>query len=251
VIQDARIHYVIEKGGEQPNIVPDYARSWYYVRAPERNQVEYLYNWVLDIAEGAAKMTRTEMKYESMGGLYNLIPNKTICEKITSNMREIGVPKYDEEDLEFAQKISESIPPEMKYEEMKESKRPNWESLLDKLLDDEVPDLWGEGLVSHGSTDVADVSWQIPAVEFSTATWVLGTPGHSWQNVAQSGVGIGHKSLIFAAKVMAATSIDLLTDTKLLKSANKEHKQRLVGKEYKSPLPLGIQPPLDIWNKSV
>jgi len=251
VIQDARIHYVVEKGGEQPNIVPDYARSWYYVRAPERDQVEYLYNWVLDIAEGATKMTRTEMKYESMGGLYNLIPNKTICKKITSNMREIGVPKYDEEDLEFAQKISESIPPEMKYEEMKESKRPNWESLLDKLLDDEVPDPWGEGLVSHGSTDVADVSWQIPAVEFSTATWVLGTPGHSWQNVAQSGVGIGHKSLIFAAKVMAATSIDLLTDTELLKRANKEHKQRLAGKEYKSPLPLGIQPPLDIWNKSV
>jgi aminobenzoyl-glutamate utilization protein B len=119
------------------------------------------------------------------------------------------------------------------------------------MLDDEVPDPWGEGLVSHGSTDVADVSWQIPAVEFSTATWVLGTPGHSWQNVAQSGVGIGHKSLIFAAKVMAATGIDLLTDTGVLKRAKKEHKQRLAGKEYKSPLPSGIQPPLDIWNKTV
>jgi aminobenzoyl-glutamate utilization protein B len=250
VIQDARIHYVVEKGGEQPNIVPDYARSWYYVRAPERDQVEYLFKWVLDIAEGAARMTRTEMKHESMGGLYNLIPNKIISDRITSNMREIGVPKYDEEDLEFAKKISESIPPEMKYEEMKESKRPNWERLLDKLLDDEVPDPWGEGLVSHGSTDVADVSWQIPAVEFSTATWVLGTPGHSWQNVAQSGVGIGHKSLIFAAKVMAATGIDLLTDMGLLKRAKKEHKQRLAGKEYRNPLPSGIQPPLNIWNKS-
>jgi aminobenzoyl-glutamate utilization protein B len=251
VIQDARIHYIVEKGGEQPNIVPDYARSWYYVRAPERDQVEYLYKWVLDIAEGAARMTRTEMKHESMGGLYNLIPNKTISEKITSNMREIGVSKYDEEDLKFAKKISNSIPPEMKYEKLRESRRPNWERLLDKLLDDEVPDPWGEGLVSHGSTDVADVSWQTPAVEFSTATWVLGTPGHSWQNVAQSGVGIGQKSLIFAAKVMAATGIDLLTDTGLLKRAKKEHKQRLTGKEYKSPLPSGIQPPLNIWNTTV
>ena len=86
-------------------------------------------------------------------------------------------------------------------------------------------------------------------MEFNTATWVLGTPGHSWQNVAQSGVGIGHKSLIFAAKVMAATGIDLLTDAELMKNAKKEHKQRLAGKEYKCPLPPGVQPPLDIWNK--
>ena len=250
VIQDARIHYVVEKGGRQPNIVPDYARSWYYVRAPERDQVEYIYNWVLDIAEGAAKMTRTEMRRESMGGLYNLIPNRTIAERITRNMREIGVPKYSEEEMKFAKKISESIPPEMKYEDLRESKRPGWERLVDKLLDDEVPDPWGEGLVSHGSTDVGDVSWQTPTVEFNTATWVLGTPGHSWQNVAQSGVSIGHKSLIFAAKVMAATGIDLLTDTDLLKKAKEEHKQRMAGKEYKSPLPSEMQPPLDVWSKS-
>ncbi len=250
VIQDARIHYVVEKGGRQPNIVPDYARSWYYVRAPERDQVEYIYNWVLDIAEGAAKMTRTEMRRESMGGLYNLIPNRTIAERITCNMREIGVPKYSEEEMKFAKKISESIPPEMKYEDLRESKRPGWERLVDKLLDDEVPDPWGEGLVSHGSTDVGDVSWQTPTVEFNTATWVLGTPGHSWQNVAQSGVSIGHKSLIFAAKVMAATGLDLLTDTDLLKRAKEEHKQRMAGKEYKSPLPSEMQPPLDVWSKS-
>jgi len=251
VIQDARLHYVIEKGGEQPNIVPDYARSWYYVRAPERDQVKYIRNWVFDIAEGAAKMTRTEMKYESMGGLYNLIPNKTIAETIISNMRDIGVPKYNDEELKFAEKISKSIPLEMKIEDLRESMRPDWKRLLDKLLDDEVPDSWGEGSVSHGSTDVADVSWQTPAVEFNTATWVLGTPGHSWQNVAQSGVGLGHKSLIFAAKVMAATGIDLLTDTGLLKKAKKEHKQRIADKKYKCPLPPEMQPPLGIWQKSV
>ena len=250
VIQDARIHYVVEKGGGQPNIVPDYARSWYYVRAPERDQVEYIYNWVLDVAEGAAKMTRTEMRHESMGGLYNLIPNRTIAERITGNMREIGVPKYSEEEMKFAEKISESIPPEMKYEDLRESKRPGWERLVDKLLDDEVPDPWGEGLVSHGSTDVGDVSWQTPTVEFNTATWVLGTPGHSWQNVAQSGVSVGHKSLIFAAKVMAATGLDLLTSTDLLKRAKEEHKKRVAGKEYTSPLPSEMQPPLDVWSKS-
>jgi len=251
IIQDARLHYVIEKGGTQPNIVPDYAQSWYYVRAPERDQVEYIYSWVLDIAEGAAKMTRTEMKHEFMGGLYNLVPNRTIAERITSNMRAVGVPKYDEEDLQFAKKISESISSEMKLEELRESKRPGWEKLVDKLLDDDVPDPWGEGQVSHGSTDVGDVSWQTPTVEFNTATWVLGTPGHSWQNVAQSGVGIGHKSLIFAAKVMAATGIDLLIDADFLKKATEEHKQRLAGKKYKCPMPSGMKPPLDAWKKSI
>jgi len=250
VIQDARIHYIIEKGGNQPNIVPDYARSWYYVRAPEREQVEFIYKWVIDIAEGAAKMTRTELRHEYLGGLYNRIPNKIISETIVRNMREIGLPKYTDEDIRFAEEIAKSIPLEMKIEALRKSKRPGWERLIDKLIDDEIPDPWGEGDVSHGSTDVADVSWQIPTVEFSTATWVLGTPGHSWQAVAQSGVGLGHKSLIFAAKVMATTAIDLMTDEDLLREAKEEFKQRLRGRKYKSPIPPDVKPPLDIWEKS-
>jgi len=250
IIQDARIHYMIEKGGNQPNIVPDYARSWYYVRAPEREQVEFIYKWVLDIAEGAAKMTRTELRHEFLGGLYNKIPNKIISETVVRNMREIGLPKYTDEELRFAEEIAKSIPLEMKIEALRRSKRPGWEKLIDKLIDDEIPDPWGEGDVSHGSTDVADVSWQTPTVEFSTATWVLGTPGHSWQAVAQSGVGLGHKSLIFAAKVMAATAIDLMTDDDLLNEAKEEFKQRLRGRKYKSPIPPEMKPPLDVWEKS-
>jgi aminobenzoyl-glutamate utilization protein B len=250
VIQDARIHYRIEKGGQQPNIVPDYARSWYYVRAPERDQVEFIYNWVLDIAEGAAKMTRTELKHELIGGLYNVVPNKTIAETIVRNMREIGTPEYSREELKFGERIAESITPEMKFEALRGSKRPGWKKLLDKLIDDEVPDPWGEGEVSHGSTDVGDVSWQTPTVEFNTAAWVFGTPGHSWQNVAQSGVGLGHKSLVFAAKVMAVSVIDLLVDDGLLARAKQEHKQRITGKEYKCPIPVDAEPPLNIWNKS-
>ncbi|RLI01586.1 amidohydrolase [Candidatus Bathyarchaeota archaeon] len=250
IIQDARIHYIIEKGGNQPNIVPDYARSWYYVRAPEREQVEYIYDWVLEIAEGAAKMTRTKLRHEFIGGLYNVIPNKVISEVIVRNMREIGLPKYTDEEIRFAEEIAKSIPPEMKIEALRRSKRPGWEKLIDKLIDDEIPDPWGEGEVSHGSTDVAEVSWQTPTVEFGTATWVLGTPGHSWQVVAQSGVGLGHKSLIFAAKTMAATAIDLMMNEDLLKKAKEEHKQRLRGREYTPPIPPEMKPPLDIWEKS-
>jgi aminobenzoyl-glutamate utilization protein B len=249
IIQDARVHYMIERGGEQPNIVPDYARSWYYVRAPEREQVEFIYDWILDIAEGAAKMTRTRLRHEFLGGLYNRIPNKAIAEVIVKNMREIGLPEYRDEDLRFAEEIAKTIPREMKIEALRRSKRPGWERLVDKLVDDEIPDPWGEGETSHGSTDVSDVSWQAPTVEFSTATWILGTPGHSWQATAQSGVGLGHRSLIFAAKVMASAVIDLMTNLDLLREAKEEHKQRLSGREYKPPIPPEMQPPLDAWTE--
>ncbi|UCE15770.1 MAG: amidohydrolase [Candidatus Bathyarchaeota archaeon] len=249
VIQDARIHYVIEKGGNQPNIVPSYARSWYYVRAPERDQLEFICNWIIDISRGAAIMTKTEVKVEFCEGVYNYIPNRTITELIVKNMREIGLPKYSAEDWKFAEEIAKTIDPEMKVAQLKKSKRPGWERLVDKLMDDEVPDPWGEGETSHGSTDVADVSWQTPTVEFGTASGVLGTPGHSWQDVAQGGVGLGHKSLIFAAKVMAATTIDLLTKKDVLNKAKKEHRRRIGNKKYKSPIPPDHKPPLDVWEK--
>ncbi|MCW3985176.1 MAG: M20 family metallopeptidase [Candidatus Bathyarchaeota archaeon] len=249
VVQDARIHYIIEKGGDQPNIVPPYSRSWYYVRAPERDQMMFIYDWVLDIARGAALMTRTELKVEFIEGDHNYIPNKTISELIVKNMREIGLPKYADDDLKFANQIAETITPEMKNAQLRKSKRPGWERLVDELIDPELPDPWGEGETSHGSTDVADVSWQTPTVEFSTATWILGTPAHSWQAVAQSGVGLGHKSLIFAAKVMATTVIDLLTNEDELNKAKKEHNRRISNAKYVSPIPTDKKPPLDVWEK--
>jgi len=249
VIQDARIHYVVEKGGNQPNIVPHYARSWYYVRAPERDEVEYIFDWIVDVAKGAAMMTRTELKMEFEAGLYNVIPNRTIAELIVKNMRQIGLPTYSREELKFAEEVAKTIPRESKVTQLKKTKRPGWERLVDKLMDDEIPDPWGDGEYSHGSTDVADVSWHVPTVEFGTATWVLGTPGHSWQNVAQSRVGLGHKSLVFSAKVMAGTALDLLANEKLIAKAKEEHRRRLGNRKYKSPIPVDHKPPLDIWEK--
>jgi aminobenzoyl-glutamate utilization protein B len=194
-------------------------------------------------------MTQTQYKVEFIKGVYNKIPNRTIAETIVKNMRLIGLPKYSDEDIKFAQEIAKTIPMETKINQLKKSKRPGWEKLIDKLMDDEIPDPWGEGEISHGSTDVAEISWKTPTVEFGTATWVLGTPGHSWQNVAQSGVGLGHKSLIFAAKTMAATALDLLTTPELLQKAKEEHAKRLRGRQYKSPIPPDHKPPLDAWKK--
>jgi aminobenzoyl-glutamate utilization protein B len=249
VIQEARIHYVIDSGGGQPNVVPAFARSWYYVRAPEREQVESIYKRVLDIAKGAALMTGTTHEVEFLEGLYNNIPNRPLAELVVKNMREIGTPKYTEGERSFAREVAKTISKEEKLEQLRKSKRPGWEKLLDVYLDESVPDPWGEGEVSPGSTDVAEVSWQMPTVEFSTATCILGTPGHSWQVAAFSGTSIGHKSLIFASKTIAASVIDLLENPEILKKAREDFATRLRGRVYKSPLSPDSKPPLDAWKK--
>lgn len=100
-------------------------------------------------------------------------------------------------------------------------------------------------MVGAGSTDVSDVSWVAPTIEFGTTCWMLGTPGHSWQVVAQDGMSIGHKGLIFSTKVHAATALELLTKPQLLKRVKDEWVERLAGREYKPPIPRDLRPPLD------
>jgi aminobenzoyl-glutamate utilization protein B len=243
VIDKARIHYIIEVGGLQPNIVPEYARVWYLIRAPERDQLESIYRRVLKIAEGAAMMAEVRLEVEFLKGIHNKLPNRTLSEVVTTNMREIGAPEYSEEEMEFAEAIAQTITPEEKREALRKTERPGWEELMDVIIDRSVPDPWDEGKPGRGSTDVADVSWQAPTMEFRTTTFVLGTPGHSWQVVAQSASGLGHKSLIFASKVIAGAAIDLLTRRGLLERAWEELGDRIGGRTYKSPIPREMKPP--------
>jgi len=246
VIEKARIHYVIEEGGGQPNVVPDYARSWYYIRAPRRDQVDPLFERIEKIAEGAALMTGTELKIDHDGGLYNVIPSRALSEVVTANMREVGAPEYTEEELEFAAKIAESFPKKSKIDGLRKRKVPDWEKYVDVDLVTDILDPWDEGETSAGSTDVADVSWVTPAIEFSTACNVLGAPGHSWQFVACSGGSIGHKSLMFAAKTMAGSILDLMTKPELLEKIKAEHEKRLEGQTYEPVGDPDRKPPLDM-----
>jgi aminobenzoyl-glutamate utilization protein B len=253
VIQDARIHYVIEKGGGQPNVVPDYARSWYYIRAPERSQVEEIYKRINKIAEGASLMTETDYKIDLIAAIYNKIPSKTLSELVTENMRDVGHPGWTDEELEFAKKIAETIDQKAKMESLKQRKVPDYQKYKDVNLVTDILDAWNDGEISHGSTDVSDVSWQCPTMEFNTSCNILGAPGHDWRFTAVSGMSIGHKSLIFAAKTMAASALDLFTKPEILEEAWKEHEERLGGREYSSPIPEDIDPPLEIakeaWEK--
>ncbi|RLI55493.1 MAG: amidohydrolase [Candidatus Thorarchaeota archaeon] len=246
VVQEARIHYVIEKGGQQPNVVPPYARTWYYVRAPERSQVDQIYDWILKIADGADLMARTTHKVEFLEGTYNVLPNRELSELVVSNMRTIGSPSYTKEELDFAKTLMKTVPKEDKIAGLRQSKRPGWENLVDVLMDDTIPDPWNEGEVMPGSTDVADVSWVTPTLEFTTATVPIGVPGHSWQFVAVCGMGLGHKSLIFAAKTLAASALDLMTDPTLLEKVRAEFDRRKAGRKYKCAIPSNVKPPLEV-----
>jgi aminobenzoyl-glutamate utilization protein B len=245
VVQETRIHYVIEDGGHEPNVVPAYARSWYYIRAPERDLVDKYYAWLLRIADGADLMAGTTHKVRFLTGAHNGIPNRPLAELVVANMREIGAPTYTEEEKAFAAQLAQSVSREEKHATLRKSHLPDALELMDTNINTRIYDVYGEGQVSGGSTDVAEVSWVTPTVEFSTAAFVVAMPGHSWQHSAVSGTSIAHKSTLFAAKVMASTVLDLLTDREALDSAQEDWERRLGGRTYASPLPADLEPPLD------
>jgi len=248
VVQEARIHYIVEEGGEQPNVVPPYARTWYYVRAPRRDQVDQYYDWILRIADGADQMARTTHRVKFLTGVHNGMPNRPLAELIVANMREIGAPTYTEEELEFARKLGETTPHEEKMSRLRKLAEilPSALELEHVDLDTNIYDPFGEEIKGGGgSSDVADVAWNTPTQQFSTAYFVVGAPGHSWQHTAIGGTSIGHKSTVFASKVMAATVIDLLTNPERLKAAKEDWENRMKGLVYKSPLPPDLKPPLD------
>ncbi|MDF1512883.1 MAG: amidohydrolase [Anaerolineae bacterium] len=246
IIQEARIHYVIEEGGHEPNVVPAYARSWYYVRAPTRALVEEYYDRILKIADGADLMVGTTHKVRFLTGVHNTIQNHPLARLVTQNMREIGAPEYTLEELAFAREIGTSVQKDAKRARLERSYLPDAIELLDVDLNRRIYEPYGEERKGGGgSTDVAEVSWKAPTVEFNTAQFVVGAPGHSWQHTAISGSTIGHKSTLFAAKAMAATVIDMLSEPRYLNEIKSDWDEQMQGLEYHSPLPENLAPPLD------
>ncbi len=246
VIEEARIHYVITDGGGEPNVVPPEAEVWYYVRAPEREEVEEIYQRVLKIAEGAALMTETEMEVNFLSGCYNKLVNRPIADLLWKNMQEVGAPEFSEEDEEFACAMTENFSEGQRRRTVKRVQERYDIDLSDTYLhDDLLPPKEPEGRQGGGSTDVADVSWVTPTAEFATACSVLGARGHSWQMTAASGMGIGHKGMIAAAKILALTGWELLTDAETLEKAQIAFKEATEDNPYESPIPDGCEPPLD------
>jgi len=223
----ARIHYVILDGGKAPNVVPDYARSWYYVRDVDRESVERIYQWVLKIIEGASKMTETTYRVNFISGVHEMLPNKIGGEIVYSNLLLVGPPQFNEEEQRFAKEIQKNM------------------GLEEKGLETRIePFAYPQRSLGGGSTDVAEVSWLTPTTTLEIACKPSGTPGHHWSTVACGGMSIGHKCLITAAKVMAGAGVDLLTKPELIKKMKEEWLEKKKGREYKSPLPPDLKPPI-------
>lgn len=230
VSSDARIHYVITKGGEAPNVVPEFAEVFYYVRHPKTEGSRETFERVVKAAEAAAIGTGTTMDYEIIHGLFNLMPNETLGRVVHGNMSEIGGFSYDADEMTFAEEIRSTLP---------EKARQDLTS-TNTIAPFEVIER-GRG----GSTDVGDVSWVVPTAGLRSATWVPGTSAHTWQAVAAGGMSIGHKGMMLAAKTIATSAVDLYNDPAIIQKANEELMRRR-GEDFKyEPLLGDRKPPLD------
>jgi len=216
---DTRMHYIITSGGKAPNVVPDYAEVYYYMRHPRRDVLMELFDRLVKAGEGAAAGTGTKMEYEIIGGVYELLPVDALSRMVYDNMLKVGGVTYSDQEIEFGKKIQESFI---------SGNKPSINS-AGKIEEYKVVN---EANRSGGSTDVGDVSWAVPTVGFRAATWIPGTPSHSWQAVACGGTDIGIKGMIVAATTLSFSGIDLLTNPALLTQA-KEEWQKNRGADFK------------------
>ncbi|MBC8291469.1 MAG: amidohydrolase [Planctomycetes bacterium] len=221
-----RIHHVILSGGEAPNVVPAYAEVYYYIRHPDGDVVRGLYRRLVLCAQAGALATETKLEVGFEGGIREILPNNTLAQLTARNLRELNDLSYGEEETAFALRIQETFTQKVPLTAIKE--------VADR-----------SGTIGKGSTDVGDVSWLVPTTGFTTACWVPGTPGHSWQAVAAGGTSIGRKGLHLASRVLTASAWDLMTSPGELKTAQEEHDRRLGARKYRSLMEPGQKPPLD------
>ena len=227
VPQDARIHYVITNGGSAPNVVPDFAEVFYYVRHPSAEGVEEIWARVEDAARGAALGTGTTVDWEVIHGNNPLLVNETLAKMMDAKLHEVGGVTYDAAEQAFADRIYKTL--------TKPALPMGSEAAIQPY----------EVSLGYGSTDVGDVSYAVPTVGLRTATWVPGTPAHSWQAVAASGMTIGYKGAQVAAKTLTLAAIELYTHPELRAAARKEFDEKR-GPDYQYKSLLGDRdPPLD------
>jgi aminobenzoyl-glutamate utilization protein B len=220
VPMETRMHYVITRGGEAPNVVPAFAESYHYVRHPNALVVKEIFERMVKTAEGAALGTQTRMEYEVINGVYNLLPNETLARIMHKNLETIGGVNYTPEERKFAEDIIKTYPAGVKSS-------PEDAAKIAPFIVSET----GGG----GSTDVGDISWLVPTVGLGTATWVPGTSAHTWQAVAAGGMSIGQKGMMVAAKTLTLTAMDIFKDPSVTGKALEElNRRRGADFEYKA-----------------
>ncbi|ACM30045.1 M20 family metallopeptidase [Rhizobium rhizogenes] len=238
----ARIHYAVtDTGGNAPNVVQARATVRYLVRARTLPELLTLVARVKKVAEGAALMTETTVRSEIISGDANLVGNPPLEELMFANLERLGPPAYDDADEKTARKFQETF----STEDIAASYgRFGLKPKKDQGLCDTVFPLGAGDGTLVGSTDVGTVSWVVPTVQMRGATYAIGTPGHSWQLVAQGKLPAAHKGMEHAAKIMASTALDLILDPARIEAAKADHKARLEDTPFVNPIPDDVEPPL-------
>lgn len=238
MLDGSRIHYVITNGGLAPNIVPDRASVWYYLRAATKEQVDDMRARVQNIAKGAALMTDTEVSSEILAFAYETLPNDALNDLMYENMKMAGAPHFTESELEFASKLVKTVD-----ENIVEMSKKQYGGRVEEVLPtsfDYHKQL--KGVSVGGSTDVGDVSWITPVGQVMTTCAPVGVQAHSWQATASYGSSIGFKGMHLAAKTMALSLFDLLTNQELIDKAREEFSGLTAGKPYVPGIPGEVKP---------
>jgi aminobenzoyl-glutamate utilization protein B len=217
-----RMHYVMN-GGDVPNVVPEHARVWLWVRDQTRDGVETVIARVRKIAEGAAQIAGVESTVTVQGGDYELLINQTGARLLDRNLRWLGPIAYTDAEQTFARALQRSA------------------GVPEKGVDASVQPLEGQE-PEGGSTDVGDVSWLVPTLHVSVTTAPLGVPWHAWTVVAAGGMSIGHKGMLYAAKTLSATMVDLMKDSAAREAVRAEFAKKTDGFTYKAYIPEGPPP---------
>ncbi len=225
IVQEARIHHAyIDAGGTSPNVVQAKAKLLFYIRAPKGYQVKEIFARMQDVARGAALMTGTTMEFEVKSAMTDLFNNDVLGKVTEEAWTEVGETQFSEKAYEIAKLLAPAVGnPEAK-----------------DVLDTSVPKYVRVPVAMPGSTDVGDVSYVVPTVMMMYAAETKGTPGHSWQLVAQSGTELMHDGMMHNAKVMALTGMKLLQNPQLVEDAIAEHKAS--GVVYECLIPADVQP---------
>ncbi len=218
-----RMHYTIVNGGQVPNVIPEYAKLWCWVRDWTRDGVDEVFRRAQDIARGAALMAGVEYKLTLQGGDYEMLVNASGERVLFDNLTWLGPIQYTPDEQEFAKAIQRAT------------------GKPEKGLNGSIKPLEGQ-IPEGGSTDVGDVSWIVPTVHLSVTTAPDGTPWHSWPVVACGGMSIGHKGLVYAAKALSATMVDFFEDEATRKSIRAEFDEKSKGVAYRPYIPDGPPP---------
>ncbi len=231
VPSNTRMHYIITNGGAAPNVVPETAELYLMARNPTLTTLDGIWARILKIGQGAALMTETTLDVKIVSSDDNILANDALAKVAHQSLEQVGGFRYSAEEEHFAEELQKSLPA---------SGRGDLSS-----TDTIAPLRPYDPNAPAASTDVGDVSWNVPTIGFTAATFVPGVVPHTWQAAACAGMSIGQKGMVVAAKALAVTGADLFSNPQLVQDAKADFARELKGKSYRSEIPAGQKPPID------